>query len=197
MPMKSITPLEITDLELEFMKKLNPEIRDISSRGKHFFYLKLSAESRYMKELECQENVSRKVKRDGGKALIGWIIWKSQVLIEANYHHVWQSPKGRIKDITPRKDREKNILFVLSPKQEDDGMIQDNIRQILLDIPIVHEFCEVSSEITKVMRENWVPYKSMMSFNLPVVAKLNELEGKKASLLQEINHYLDSSNSTK
>ena len=58
MKLTSTTPTELTDLELEFMKEINPNIKDMTSQGKYFFYLPLSSEARHLKYHECQQNVA-------------------------------------------------------------------------------------------------------------------------------------------
>jgi hypothetical protein len=67
---------------------------------------------------ECFPNVERKVLSNGGKMLCGWQIWEwPNVMIEAEFHAIWQNPKGDWVDITPKQDEEQTILFAHTPKK--------------------------------------------------------------------------------
>ena len=79
-------------------------------------------------------------------------IWKSQIFLEAEYHHVWSSSDGsEVIDITPKRDKEKYILFVIDPEQKDDGLPVCNKRQVLLDIPEVHKLKELFIKHTEIV----------------------------------------------
>ncbi|MCU0756545.1 MAG: hypothetical protein MUE46_15725 [Xanthomonadales bacterium] len=62
----------------------------------------------------CHLNVWCQLKRGGGSPLHGWVIAqdKAKLFAEAIFHTVWQTPEGRVSDITPREDFEKRLLFV-------------------------------------------------------------------------------------
>ena len=72
--------------------------------------------------LECHENVKHQVRRKGGRAQQGRIIWEvpGQAL-EAEHHSLWVSPKGKYIDITPHEDGEAKVLFLPSNKVIYDG----------------------------------------------------------------------------
>ena len=50
---------------------------------------------------QCWRNVSRKVKRDGGKPATGWAIGFRGEITELCPHVVWVSPQGNLLEITP------------------------------------------------------------------------------------------------
>jgi hypothetical protein len=52
---------------------------------------------------ECFSIVPKHITTHGGKQKIGWCIhvWR-YVLIEAEFHCIWESPEGKLIDITPR-----------------------------------------------------------------------------------------------
>ena len=51
---------------------------------------------------DCFINVENKIKRDGGKVQYGWVIWYLPgILMEAEFHAIWISPKGESIDISP------------------------------------------------------------------------------------------------
>jgi hypothetical protein len=97
---------------------------------------------------ECFENVSNKVAEAGGQAVFGWQIWEwPGVLVEAEFHSVWQSPDGELLDITPKIENEQQIVFVADPRKTYTGERVDNLRKALADNRLVHDFirlCEAS-----------------------------------------------------
>ncbi len=61
---------------------------------------------------QCHSNCEAEHKRTGAEIVFGWMIWESPGVefIEAEFHSVVR--RGRhLKDITPRRDAEKLILF--------------------------------------------------------------------------------------
>lgn len=104
---------------------------------------------------ECFPNVERKVLSNGGKMLCGWQIWEwPNVMIEAEFHAIWQSPEGGWVDITPKQDEEKKILFAHTPKRPYDGKRVDNVRLALRDDTIIHHFIQVSELINKTIQDD-------------------------------------------
>lgn len=68
---------------------------------------------------DCFPNVERKVQREGGSAVYGWQFAEYAYMIEAEFHAIWQSPEGKIIDITPSADPEaKQILFVIDSNKK-------------------------------------------------------------------------------
>ncbi|MFT6908731.1 MAG: hypothetical protein ACJAS1_005435 [Oleiphilaceae bacterium] len=61
---------------------------------------------------ECFPNVDYKVDQDGGVRVIGWQIWKTKNLIEAEFHSVWKTDEKELVDITPRIVPLTEILFI-------------------------------------------------------------------------------------
>lgn len=161
---KAKVPDDITNLEFDFIKNINPLIKDENSVG--YGYIDISPEAYNGEYLAncCQTNVAHKISKDGGKRLIGWCIWKSPVLLEAEYHHVWVSPEGKIEDITPQSDNRKEILFVIDPEQKDDGLPVLNKRKILLDIPEVRKMLELQDRIYLYQRKYRIPYTNDVQF---------------------------------
>ncbi len=69
----------------------------------------------------CFLNVWDTVKRLGGKAIYGWIVWYDpKAIIEGEYHAVWEKPDGTWVDITPTPDGEKRIAFVATGETPND-----------------------------------------------------------------------------
>jgi hypothetical protein len=91
---------------------------------------------------DCFNIVQEKVINDGGKMVIGWQIWKSPFLIEAECHAVWEDEMEKLWDITPKVNNAKNILFL-----EDDSILYENkqINSVRLNITeneLVDQFIE-------------------------------------------------------
>ncbi len=78
---------------------------------------------------------------------IGWSIhiWKG-VIIEAEFHCVWQSPEGKIIDITPKDYEVENIIFLPDPSKCYTGRQVDNIRKSLSTDSNVTEFISITQE---------------------------------------------------
>lgn len=98
---------------------------------------------------ECFPAVKEKIKRDGGSQMIGWQVWKSDILIEAEFHAVWKSPNGNLVDITPKTILISNIVFsniVFLPdlKMKYTGAQVDNIRLNITGNSLVDDFIEIS-----------------------------------------------------
>ncbi len=77
---------------------------------------------------ECYKNVAEKVRNEGGFQVIGWQIWKTKNLIEAEFHSIWKSSDGEFIDITPKQALFHEILFIEDKKRFYDGCQVDNIR---------------------------------------------------------------------
>jgi len=92
-------------------------------------------------ELECFENVRMCVEQRGGSALYGWLIWRwPGVLVEAEFHCVWQSASGELEEVTPRPDGDTRVLFVADPDRTYAGISLDNVRVPLRDDKLVRDF---------------------------------------------------------
>src|SRR5690242_4702886 len=68
----------------------------------------------------CHYNVWVKCNRDHGGPQAGWIISEhvGARFIEAQFHNVWRSPDGVLRDVTPRADLEQRIMFVPDPVRQ-------------------------------------------------------------------------------
>ncbi len=76
----------------------------------------------------CHVNVACHVKENGGEAAFGWIIWQSRVLLHAEAHCNWRSPQGELIDITPKADREGQVLFLPDPNMQWEGRMIPSCR---------------------------------------------------------------------
>lgn len=78
---------------------------------------------------ECFDIVEKHIQINGGKRVLGWVLWELPGLfIEAEFHAIWESPTGELKDLTPRPSPTKRILFIRDPSMIYDGKRVNNIR---------------------------------------------------------------------
>ena len=76
------------------------------------FYLAVTA-GREDVVRECVPNVHHWVERGGGKIIFGWQIWEWYgVMIEAEFHAVWQDKENILHDVTPKDIACERILFL-------------------------------------------------------------------------------------
>lgn len=94
---------------------------------------------------ECFGNVDKAIASDGGSAVFGWQIWEwPGVLIEAEFHAVWQSPEGAMHDLTPQLDDDPVILFLPDPSKSFKGPRVNNIRRPLTENAMVGDFIKLA-----------------------------------------------------
>jgi hypothetical protein len=87
---------------------------------------------------ECFPNVEIHIKKNGGSIQHGWIIWENPgVIIEGNFHACWKDAFGQLVDITPKRDRETQILFLPDSTRIYENKPVDNVRLILTKNPAV------------------------------------------------------------
>lgn len=97
-------------------------------------------------KLDCFNIVQKKVENHGGKFILGWQIWKSTILIEAEAHAVWEDENGELQDVSP-KDNNYNpekILFIEDPRLKYDNKQIDSIRLNITSNRLVDHFIELS-----------------------------------------------------
>lgn len=90
---------------------------------------------------DCFVTVDRQVASNGGAPVFGWAIWEIPgVLIEAEFHAVWQQPEGTLLDMSARPLRCDSITFVPDPNARYAGRQVDNVRAPLSSDPRVRQF---------------------------------------------------------
>lgn len=93
---------------------------------------------------ECFTNVREHVKAHGGTLQLGWIIWETpDILLEGMFHAVWSSAEGKLVDVTPQMDGERQILFLPDSGatiQRETGNVVGMRRMALVNDPLVHEY---------------------------------------------------------
>jgi hypothetical protein len=102
----------------KLLKKIGSQFKPI--------YLKVEAERGTA--LDCFNVVQSKVTKNGGVMTLGWQIWKTTHIIEAEAHAVWQDSQGNFHDISPKQFDVKEICFVRDEKLKYEGKQIDNMR---------------------------------------------------------------------
>lgn len=100
-------------------------------------------------ENECIDTVEEYIISNGGALILGWAIWEEpNVLIEAEFHAIWQSPEGDFFDISPRPSLSnlKRILFLQDTSINYKGKQIDNIREPISKDPRVKKYIQLSEE---------------------------------------------------
>lgn len=112
-------------------------------------YLDVTPES-YSQVVECFPAIEEKIRRDGGSQELGWQIWKTEILVEAEFHAVWKSHDGELRDITPKQISIPRILFLPDPRAKYIGAQVDNIRLNITQNRLVDDFIKISKAIFRI-----------------------------------------------
>ncbi len=97
----------------------------------------------------CFPIVEKRVQESGGSQVMGWHIRKGNLLVEAEFHAVWKTSEGNLKDISPKDVLFKQILFVPDPKAKYEGKQVDNIRINISGNMLMDDFIEICGAIFK------------------------------------------------
>jgi hypothetical protein len=91
---------------------------------------------------ECIANVARVINEHGGEAAYGWRLWEPlpDLLIEAEFHVVWQDPGEPLLDVTPPFPGFTQTVFLPGPELVYEGQQIPNERVPLVDDHLVQEF---------------------------------------------------------
>ena len=78
--------------------------------------------------VDCFNNVKKYMELNSGDIIFGWAIWHHlRIMLEAEFHSVWKSPKGAYLDITPRPISFKRIFFLPDYEQKYDFKAEKRI----------------------------------------------------------------------
>jgi hypothetical protein len=133
-----------TSLKSTTPKRVDPRVRQLLNElclpESSAVWLKLHKPKFFKPELsECHINASIQSNYESGSTVTGWTIWQDKALdfVEAQFHTVWKDSAGVLRDVTPRQDKERTVLFVPDSKRpviltDYDGKpaikIYDNVR---------------------------------------------------------------------
>lgn len=166
------TPDENNKDIIRLLKKVN---------GTHTpLYLDIESEPGAMKS-DCFPIVQRKVEAAGGKMVLGWQLWETNNIVEAEFHAVWEDPDGELHDITPKDGGVTQILFVEDENLVYDGRQKDNIRRNTTTNPLVDDFIKVSEAefrfLNKGERADLYELRDLTESQYAHLSTLKELKG--------------------
>ncbi len=169
---RETTPVKITDKVMELCSGIVPD----AGPG----YVPVEVQG-WALPGECFPNVGRMVRERGGQQVNGWVIWQwANILVEAEAHSVWRSPEGKLADITPHDNGEKEILFLKDDDMAYRGNIIANIRLALTSSQLVAELIRLMDERDRIIGE--IPGKEHL-IPKPLWARIEEI---KAMLHEEV-----------
>lgn len=97
---------------------------------------------------ECFRIVPEHIAKFGGKQVNGWAIWEwPKVMIEAEFHCVWESPEGSFVDIAPKPFPLDKIVFLPDSLKHYRGRQVNNIRKALTRDKDIYRFIELANQI--------------------------------------------------
>ncbi len=144
--MRSTTPSSLTDAVRSFCGRVVKDSNPV------FIPVNPAPEA---KAGEYHLNVPAHVERNGGQPRCGWVVWIAEPRwIEAEFHLVWESPKGELVDMTPKVDGEKTVLFIPDPVRKYENRVVPNVRAPLQPGDrIVGGYLHALWEIDQIMAE--------------------------------------------
>lgn len=90
---------------------------------------------------ECFPLVDDLVRTAGGQAVIGWCLWEMPGLfVEGEFHCVWRSPDGTLKDVAPKRESTSRILFLRDCRRRYEGRQVNNFRRVTSADPNVQAY---------------------------------------------------------
>jgi hypothetical protein len=167
-------PPELNDPELEkLLNKMDAE----------FEPLEIAVETHPMAvENECISIVDQMVQEHGGKRILGWQIWKGPYLIEAEFHAVWETPQGTLKDISVKKNQTPVIVFVEDSKLVYRGRQINNVRISLTKNSLVNDFIEVCNIQFSLMNKG----RRADLYGQELLKSLTDLQAKNLNRLDQV-----------
>ncbi|MGL1892597.1 MAG: hypothetical protein OCD02_13290 [Spirochaetaceae bacterium] len=119
---------------------------------------------------DCFMNVKNKIKRDGGDIKYGWQIVEDPFYLEAKYYCIWESPNGKLFDISPRSKGFKKTLFVHDRDNINTGINTRSIRINTSKNPLVDDFLIMFNTIESItnsynIKNNIVVSSSSTNYN--------------------------------
>lgn len=140
---RETTPAKITDKIMELCSSAVP--------GAAPFYISVEAAGWGLMN-ECFPNVQRMVREHGGQQVNGWAVWQwANISVTLEAHAIWESPEGKLVDITPHDCGEREILFLRDDRVVYSGKPIGSIRQPLTASPLVAELIGLLNERDRIM----------------------------------------------
>jgi hypothetical protein len=140
----------------------------------------------------CFFNVPEHIEKNGGSVQYGWTIWQlANLLIEGEFHAVWVSPLEEWIDVTPKVDKESEILFVPDEKNIYQGVPVNSFRMPIIDAPEARRFIKTSNEEFEFKKRNSVVVNGVSYFT-GTPSELKRFESERHRLCLEMAKYIPS-----
>lgn len=129
---------------------------------------------------ECIKVVENRIKVDGGEMILGWQIWEGLLLIESEFHAVWQAPNGNLIDISPKPFLLEKIMFVIDSNIEYRGQQINNIRINITTNSLIDDLITILDSIFEI--ENKGERATQYTFSI---------SGKESDIYTNLKTYKD------
>ncbi len=140
---RETTPAKVTDKIMDLCSGTVPGVEPV--------YVPVKAAGWSLMN-ECFPNVQRMVREHDGQQVNGWAVWQwANISVTLEAHAVWESPEGKLVDITPHDCGEREILFLRDGGMVYSGRPIGSIRQPLTGSPLVEELIELLNERDRIM----------------------------------------------
>lgn len=134
--MRGTTPRAISDPVSQLCRELSP--------AAHPQYLRVTPEQGAQPD-DSFGIVERHVERHGGSVRYGWRIWEwPGVMIEAEFHAVWEDASGQLHDLTPAPQPVDTILFLPDPARAPNGKPLNSVRRALSARPEIQNYIQAA-----------------------------------------------------
>lgn len=162
------------------------KICDGLSPGKDPVFITIEPDSRFQPDM-CFPNVAKLVECEGGETVFGWAIYEwPRVWFELQFHAVWKDPSGEFRDLTPRRDGEKVVLF-LQGEEVFDGKPVSSKWFLLCNLPIVSRLRNIQIEIQGLKSEAYLKAQELTFLSGEAKERVVSLEYEKLALAQNLN----------
>ena len=133
--------------------------------------------------LECFDTVRRQVELYGGECVYGWQVWEWPALfLEAEFHAVWRTPDGQLRDITPKPAPMAQIAFLADPKRRFERRRVANVRVATSNDAHVQEFIAACDEEWRIMNRGERASQRVFTLRAEEVRQLEQVVLRKARL---------------
>jgi hypothetical protein len=136
----------------------------------------------------CFVNVDRKIERDGGRMLTGWIFNEHENrTIEGEAHAIWEDRFGKKRiDITPHDFQPRRVLFLPDPKVALKRGFTAHPRIVLSDDPRLIAIEAFDDAMQKIREEKFQGFGSMMEITIHDYEKARDLSGLPDDVAQHL-----------
>lgn len=110
----------------------------------------------------CFPLVEEKVRTEGGQMVLGWQIWQTLNLLEAEFHSIWKTPDGDLVDIAPKAIPVQKILFLPDPGAIYENRQVNNIRVNITGNQLCDEFISICDTIFRIENRGKRAYQSQL-----------------------------------